>query len=265
MSVVIEAHGVSRVFTSRGSGLLSPAERTTALDDVDITVREGRTLAIIGESGSGKSTLVRVLLGLDTADSGGVTVSGRPAVPGRASALRWLRRETGIVLQDPYASLDPLFTVADIIAEPLRVLRIPGDHDALVTSALASVGLHEWRSEQYPHELSGGQRQRVALARALVHGPRILVGDEPLSALDVTVRAQILLLLAELKSRLGLTLLLVSHDIGLVQHLADDIVVMRSGRVVEAGTAETVLHDPRSDYTRLLLSSVPLLPERAQP
>ncbi len=241
--------------------LWGPAPVRHALRGVDVDIDDGHVVALIGESGSGKSTLVRILLGLDQATSGSVQWDGRD-VDAHPRRGRWLREQTGIVLQDPYASLNPRQTVYRIVSEPLRALRREGDHRALVHEVLDRVGLHRWRADQFPHELSGGQRQRVALARAIVHGPRLLVGDEPLSALDVTVRAQVLALLAELHRDTGLALLLVSHDIGLVQHLADDVYVLHDGLVVEQGPATTVLGAPQHPYTRTLLASVPTLAPR---
>jgi ABC-type microcin C transport system duplicated ATPase subunit YejF len=188
-----------------------------------------------------------------------VTFDGRPVEPGRASQLRWFRRQTGVVLQDPYSSLDPRMRVGDAVAEPLRHLHLPGDHRALVAEVLERVGLEARDAELFPHEFSGGQRQRIALARAVVHRPRLLVGDEPMSALDVTVRAQIIALLRELRDDLGLSLLLVSHDIGLVQHLSDRVAVLRDGRIVEQGTTDDVLRRPSHDYTRSLIASVPTI------
>ncbi|MFL0565770.1 ABC transporter ATP-binding protein [Microbacterium sp. 179-I 1D1 NHS] len=240
-----------------------PARRTTALDDVDVDVRAGNALGIIGESGSGKSTLVRLLLGLDVPSAGSVEFDGRP-VDGSAPArsLHWLRRRTGIVFQDPYGSLDPRMSVGRIVAEPLSALEIAGDHRARVREVLSDVGLPADAAERFPHEFSGGQRQRIALARALVHRPDVLVGDEPLSALDVTVRAQILDLIRELRRRDGLTLVMVSHDIGVVQNLCDDVVVMTEGRVVEEGPTEKVLLEPQVAYTRRLLASIPVIDPR---
>ncbi|MDQ4212311.1 ABC transporter ATP-binding protein [Microbacterium sp. ASV81] len=237
-----------------------PRSRTVALDDADLDIAEGSALGVIGESGSGKSTLIRLLLGLDRPTAGSVEVAGR-AVDARASAraLHWLRRQTGLVFQDPYASLDPRQSVQRIVSEPLRALRIDGDHRARVAEVLAQVGLEPAMAARYPHEFSGGQRQRIALARAIAHRPRILVGDEPLSALDVTVRAQILDLLRELRAD-GLTLVLVSHDIGVVQNLCDDVAVMKDGRIVEHGPTARVLHRPAQDYTKQLLAAIPVIP-----
>ncbi len=227
---------------------------------MDVDVRAGSALGIIGESGSGKSTLIRLLLGLDTATAGTIEFDGRPvdgAAPARS--LHWLRRQTGIVFQDPYASLDPRMSVGRIIAEPLWALGVDGDRRARVEEVLASVGLDADMAGRFPHEFSGGQRQRIALARAIVHRPRLLVGDEPLSALDVTVRAQILDLLRELRASERLTLVLVSHDIGVVQNLCDEVAVMKDGRIVEEGPTEKVLLTPQVAYTRHLLASIPTI------
>ena len=176
-------------------------------------------------------------------------------------SLHWLRRATGLVFQDPYASLDPRMSAGQIIAEPLRALGIAGDRRARVLEVLDQVGLDPAMAERYPHEFSGGQRQRVAIARAIVHRPRILVGDEPLSALDVTVRAQILDLLQQLLETEDLTLLLVSHDIGVVQNLCDTVAVMKDGAIVERGTTRDVLLHPQQDYTRRLLAAIPVIPD----
>lgn len=231
-----------------------------ALRGVSLDVAEGTTVAVIGESGSGKSTLVRLLLGLDAPTSGEVEFDGRPVVPGSARSQRRLRRDTGVVFQDPYSSLDPRMTVARSVGEPLRALAVEGDHRRLIAAVLDAVGLGAELAGRYPHELSGGQRQRVAIARAIVHRPRLLVGDEPLSALDVTVRAQILDLLRRLRDELGLTMVLVSHDLGLVQHVADRVVVMRQGEVVEEGATAAVLAHPQHPVTRALVAAVPRLP-----
>lgn len=267
MSVLISGRGLGRTYRSARRGAFGPRSLTHALRDVDIDVDEGTALGIIGESGSGKSTLVRILLGLDTATSGTVTFDGR-AVDGSASArnLHWLRRQTGIVFQDPYASLDPRMRIGAIVAEPLWALRIPGDHRARVAEVLGDVGLEPDAADRYPHEFSGGQRQRIALARAIAHRPRLLIGDEPLSALDVTVRAQILELLAELRRRDALTLIMVSHDIGVVQSLCDQVLVLKDGAVAEEGPTERVLLHPQAAYTRRLLAAIPsIAPRPASP
>jgi peptide/nickel transport system ATP-binding protein len=258
--VLLRGRALTRTFRAPATRVFEPKRWITALDDTDVDVREGSALGIIGESGSGKSTLIRLLLGLDTPTAGTVEFDGRP-VDARAGArsLHWLRRETGIVFQDPYASLDPRMSVGRIVGEPLWALGIDGDRRARVREVLEDVGLEADMAERFPHEFSGGQRQRIALARAIVHRPRVLVGDEPLSALDVTVRAQILDLVRELRAKENLTLVLVSHDIGVVQNLCDQVVVMKDGRIVEEGPTEKVLLAPQVAYTRRLLSSIPTI------
>lgn len=260
---LLQGRGLARRFPQRGTKLFERTRWTSALDDADVDVRAGSAVGIIGESGSGKSTLVRILLGLDAPTSGTVAFDGRP-VDARANArsLHWLRRETGIVFQDPYASLDPRMSVGRIVGEPLWALDVlaPGEERrARVREVLEDVGLEADMASRYPHEFSGGQRQRIALARALVHRPRLLVGDEPLSALDVTVRAQILELLRDLRAAQDLTLVMVSHDIGVVQNLCDEVIVMKDGRIVEEGPTEKVLLQPQVAYTRRLLASIPVI------
>lgn len=257
---LIRARGLGRTYPAPRTHPFQRPPRTVALADADLDVAAGSALGLIGESGSGKSTLIRLLLALDTPTSGTVEVDGRP-VDARASArsLHWLRRLTGLVFQDPYASLDPRQNVARVISEPLRALGIDGDHDARVAEVLVQVGLEPEMAWRFPHEFSGGQRQRIALARAIAHRPRILVGDEPLSALDVTVRAQVLDLLRELRAE-GMTLILVSHDIGIVQNLCDAVAVMKDGRIVEQGSTDDVLRRPQEDYTKRLLSAIPVIP-----
>jgi ABC-type glutathione transport system ATPase component len=256
---LLSATGLSRDFrTPSGTPFGRPLVRS-AVRNVDLEVANGEALAIIGESGSGKSSLVRLLLALDTPSTGSVRFEGREVVAGSAKSLHWLRRETGIVLQDPYSSLDPRMTVGQTVAEPLQALSIAGDHRARVAEVLAQVGLDADTADRYPHEFSGGQRQRIALSRAIVHGPKLLVGDEPLSALDVTVRAQILHLLKTLRAELELSMILVSHDIGLVYHLCERVMVMKDGVVVESGRTADVLENPQHPYTRQLISSIPTI------
>ena len=258
---LIEAEGLSRMFALPKRTLFESRRTSTALHHTDLTIDAGESVGIIGESGSGKSTLVRLLLGLDRPTTGRVTVDGRDVdATASARSLHWLRRQTGLVFQDPYASLDPRMTAGRIIAEPLWALDIPGDHRARVREVLEQVGLEADMADRHPHEFSGGQRQRIALARAIAHRPRVLVGDEPLSALDVTVRAQVLELIAQLQRDEGLTVIMVSHDIGVVQNLADTVMVMKDGRIVERGPTDAVLQHPAEDYTRRLLAAIPVIP-----
>ncbi|MCB1273701.1 MAG: ABC transporter ATP-binding protein, partial [Leucobacter sp.] len=213
-----------------------------------------------GESGSGKSTLLRLILGLSRATAGTVAFDGRTVDPARDDLL-WLRRRSGLVFQDPYSSFDPRRTVGQTVAEPLIATGAAGDHREAVAAILGRLELPEGTEDRYPHEFSGGQRQRIALARALVHGPELLLADEPVSALDVLVRGRLLGLLAELRAELGLTLVTVTHDLGVVPRLAERIVVMRSGRVVESGSTEQIFGEPREAYTRELIAAPPRLPQ----
>ena len=258
--MLLTGRGLNRRHTLPRRTLFEPRRVTTALEDADIDVRAGESVGIIGESGSGKSTLVRLLLALDAPTSGTVSFEDRD-VDASASArdLHWLRRGTGIVFQDPYSSLDPRMSVGRIVGEPLWALGIEGDRRARVREVLDLVGLDPAMAERFPHEFSGGQRQRIAIARAIAHRPRLLVGDEPLSALDVTVRAQILALLKKLRVEQGMALLLVSHDIGVVQNVCDTVIVMKDGRIVEEGPTERVLLEPQVAYTRRLLDSIPTI------
>jgi peptide/nickel transport system ATP-binding protein len=262
---LIETRGLSREFIVPKRSAWERARTQTALAPTDLDIVEGSSVGIIGESGSGKSTLIKLLLGLDRPTAGTITIDGRDVdATASARSLHWLRRRTGLVFQDPYASLDPRMSAAQIIGEPLWALRIEEDHHASrIREVLEQVGLEPDMADRYPHEFSGGQRQRIALARAIVHRPDILVGDEPLSALDVTVRAQILELLIDLRRTTGLTLVMVSHDIGVVQNLCDAVVVMKDGRIVERGATEDVLRHPQEAYTQALLAAIPVIPGSA--
>jgi ABC-type microcin C transport system duplicated ATPase subunit YejF len=252
--------GLTRHYPLPRTSLFGPRAMRVALDGVDVAIAEGASLGIVGESGSGKSTLVRILLGLDRPTSGTVHYRGRAIEPDRPRRLRWFRREAQIVLQDPLSSLDPRMTIASIIREPLVCLDVEEDHDARITEVLAAVGLDPaWRS-RYPHEFSGGQQQRIAIARAIVPRPQLLVGDEPVSSLDVSVRVQILDLLRQLATDYDLTLVLVSHDLGVVRYLCDDVMVLRDGVAVERGRTAEVFSSPQHEYTRSLLAAVPRLP-----
>lgn len=260
--ILLEGRNLTKTYPTGARSLLRRAPRLRALDGVSIEIPRGVGVAIVGESGSGKSTLLNALLGLTRPDSGSVLFDGREVVAKPSDRLLWLRRRTGIVFQDPYASLDPRRTIGQTVAEPLEATSAPGDHAAKVSAMLARLELPEDSTERYPSEFSGGQRQRIALARALVHGPELLVGDEPVSALDVLVRQHILELLSELRTELGLTLVTVTHDLGIVPELAEHVVVMHQGRIVEAGPVEQILGDPQHTYTRELVAAIPRLPGR---
>jgi peptide/nickel transport system ATP-binding protein len=251
---VLEVAGVSKDYRIRGRGGV-----LRAVDDVSFTVGRGRTTAIVGESGSGKTTLARMVLGLVRATSGTIRLDGQETVGLRGARLKAARKTMQPVFQDPYASLNPMWTVARIVAEPLRTFGV-GDRAArraAVAELLDQVALPPALAHRYPNELSGGQRQRVAIARALALGPRLVVCDEPVSALDVLVQDQILRLLANLQEELGLSYLFISHDLAVVASLAHDVLVMRDGKVVEHGPVERVLSAPAEPYTRQLLDAVP--------
>ena len=249
---LLELRGVSRVYRSR-------AKETHALADVSMQVARGRSCGIVGESGAGKSTILNLLLGLDDPSVGEVLWKGEPLPRRDRARMKDFRRQVQMVFQDPRSSLDPRMSVGRIIAEPLRSLGVPGNHRERVHEVMEWVGLDPDMGDRYPAQFSGGQRQRIAIARALAPNPQLLVADEPVSALDVSVKAQLIKLLADLKERLGLTMLMVSHDIALVGQLCEETVVLRHGRVVESGETLGILDAPESDYTRDLLAAIPVL------
>ena len=227
------------------------------LENVAFDIAAGETMGLVGESGSGKTTLLRLLLGLQRPESGTIRFEGAALDPGDRAFMRTFRRQAQVVFQDPYSSLDPRQTIFSIIAEPLRSLRIAGNHAQMVGDALEAVGLERSVAARFPHQFSGGQRQRIAIARAIAPGPRLLLADEAVSALDLTTRTRIVDLLARLSQ--DMALLFVSHDIGVVAALCRRIIILEKGRIVEAGDTRTILADPRHPYTRRLLASIPRL------
>jgi peptide/nickel transport system ATP-binding protein len=235
---------------------------SVALQAVSFAVDEGQNIGLVGESGAGKTTLLRLLLGLAAPTSGSVMFDGVALDRRNRERMVQFRRSVQTVFQDPYASLDPRQSIGRSVSEPLRSLGIAtgADARARVEEALNAVGLPADSATRYPHEFSGGQRQRVAIARAVVGHPRVLLADEPVSALDMTTRIQVLDLLAELGQNNNLTVVMVSHDLGAVAALCSRIVVLQRGRVVEQGETSTVLAAPAEPYTRTLLASVPRLP-----
>jgi len=262
MTPLLEVRNLRKTY-QRGGGLFSDqakGERFTAVDDVSFTVEPGETFAIVGESGCGKTTLARLLLRLLEPDRGEVLFEGRDLLRLSKEMLRVQRRQMQIIFQDPFASLNPRMRVGEIVAEPLAI------HEPQLSRAhrlaragelLRRVGLPADALRRYPHEFSGGQRQRIGIARALILRPKLIVADEPVSALDVSVGAQVLLLLLELQQEFGLTYLLISHSLPVVAQLATHIAVMRAGQFVESGPAESVLRQPTAAYTRELLAAVP--------
>ncbi|MFP3275182.1 MAG: ABC transporter ATP-binding protein, partial [Paraburkholderia sp.] len=260
--IVAEAQVLAAESVVKRYGTQSDAP--AAVDDVSFTLARGETLGIVGESGSGKSTLARIVLGLIAPDSGQVTLGGElwSALP--EAARRGRRTGLQLIAQDPYSSFDPRYTVGQIIGESLDGAGIRGDaRRRRVLQLLDEVRLGAACYERYPRELSGGQRQRVAIARAFAPNPALLVADEPVSALDVSIQAQVLDLLADLQAEHGTAMLFISHDLGVVHHVADRIIVMRRGRVVESGPVERVFSAPEHPYTASLLDALPSLPERA--
>ncbi|MBY8882680.1 ATP-binding cassette domain-containing protein, partial [Actinacidiphila acidipaludis] len=253
---LLELSGLRKEFGGRHGSV--------AVDGVSLTVGEGETLALVGESGCGKTTLTRLLLRLEEPTAGSVRFDGQDLAALAPAELRRLRRQVQVVLQDPYSSMNPRLTISGIVAEPM-VTHDPAARGRRgrryvrerVGELLESVGLDAGIQDRYPHEFSGGQRQRVSIARALAVEPRLIVLDEPTSALDVSVQARVLDLLAELQQRRNLTYFLVSHNLAVVQQVADRIAVMRQGRLVEVGEAAQVLRHPRHAYTRQLLDAVP--------
>jgi oligopeptide/dipeptide ABC transporter ATP-binding protein len=256
---LVEARGLVKHFRLGGGFLGRSRDVVRAVEDVSLTVHAGETLGVVGESGCGKSTLGRLLLRLLEPTAGEVVFDGRPLAGLPARELRRLRREMQIVFQDPYGSLDPRMRVGAIVAEGIEIHGIArgAEKQQMVARLLSEVGLGPEHASRYPHEFSGGQRQRIGIARALAVGPRFLVCDEPVSALDVSVQAQVINLLADLQAKHELAYLFVAHDLRVVAHLSHRIAVMYLGRIVEVGTTDRIVSEPHHPYTRALLSAVP--------
>ncbi|WP_104104770.1 ABC transporter ATP-binding protein [Arthrobacter sp. 08Y14] len=255
---LISVRDLVRTYRRGRTSLFGAPAEVQALRGISFEVAAGQRFGVVGESGSGKSTLLRILAGLDQPTSGSVKVAGNEVAGARENELRQLRRELQIVFQDPMGSLDPRMRVRDIITEPLL---LPGEtarrgrHAERAAEMLRAVDLPPEAADRFPHQFSGGQRQRISIARALIGEPRILVADEPVSALDVSVRAQVLNLLSDLVDRYNLTLVFVSHDLAVVRHLCDNVVVMNQGLIVESGPTEQIYEDPQHEYTRTLVAS----------
>ncbi len=257
--VILEATGLTKTYRQRSGRFGLGMTTIKALDDVSIRLKQGGTLAVVGESGSGKSTLARCLLQLQPLDAGEVTFENRNLAALGGAELRAARRHLQMVFQDPFASLNPRMRVGDIVGEGLLIhgLGSVAERREKVLHMLQRVGLSAADMEKYPHEFSGGQRQRIGIARALVLEPRVVVCDEPVSALDVSIQAQILLLLKELQQEMGLSYLFISHDLRVVRHVADEVAVMHHGRIVEQGDVAQLYAHPQQEYTRNLLNSIP--------
>jgi len=259
MTGLVAAEHLTRRFAAHG--LFARAHPVQAVTDVSLSLDRGETVGLVGESGSGKSTLGRMLLGLLAPSEGRVSFAGIDLAAASAAQHRQLRRRMQIVFQDPQSSLDPRRIVGAQIADGLTIHHIVpmSERRERVAELLAQVGLPPSHADRYPHQFSGGQRQRIGIARALATGPEFLVADEPVSSLDVSVQAQVLELLADLRARLGLALLFISHDLAVVRSLCERVVVMYLGRIMESGSVSRVFNAPRHPYTQALLSAVPSL------
>jgi len=261
MSALVQVDGLVKHYRgSRGWLGLKPSAPVRAVDGVSFSIDAGKTLALVGETGSGKTTVGRTLLRLVEPTEGRFTFDGLDVFRLSSGPLRALRRSMQVIFQDPSGSLNPRMTVGDAIAEPLIIHRLAArpERPARVAELLGEVGLDPSFAPRYPHELSGGQRQRVGIARALAVRPRFLICDEPVTALDVSVQAQVLTLLRDLQRTHGLTYLFIAHDLAVVRHVADDVAVMYAGQIVERGPTDRIYSSPRHPYTRALLSAVPV-------
>lgn len=266
---LLEVTDLVRHYALPREKLLAPPPQVKALNGVSFRIEAGRSLGIVGESGSGKSTIARLVMALDTPTAGSVKLLGRDLHQLPRAELRAARRDVQMVFQDPYGSLDPRQKVARIVAEPLEALAETSRREQRERAAesLAAVGLRSTDLDKYPHEFSGGQRQRIAIARALITRPKLIVADEPVSALDVSVQAQVLNLMQDLQQQFGISYLLISHDLAVVNHLCDAVCVLHRGLVVERGDPQELFSHAQHPYTQALLAAVPRAepPARAQP
>ncbi|HYU80144.1 MAG TPA: ATP-binding cassette domain-containing protein [Vicinamibacterales bacterium] len=256
---VVEVRSLTKHFI-RGGGLLQPKTVVRAVDGVSFTIDEQETFGLVGESGSGKSTTGRCMLRLIEPTSGEMRFRGEDVLSFDRARMRAARRDMQMVFQDPYSSLNPRMRVRDIVEEPLIIHRIGSrtERRAKVAELFNLVGLEPTLMQRYPHEFSGGQRQRIGLARALALNPSFVIADEPVSALDVSIQAQVVNLLMDLQERLGLTYLFIAHDLRLVRHICNRVAVMYLGRIVEMGVTESLFAEPQHPYTKALLSAVPV-------
>ena len=264
---LLQVTDLVREYTLPREHLFKPPGKVHALNGVNFSIAAGRSLGIVGESGSGKSTLARLVMALDAPTSGTVELLGRNLHQLPAEELRQARRDFQMVFQDPYGSLDPRQTVERIVTEPLQAQgqTTRAEQREQAAQVLSQVGLRTNDLGKYPHEFSGGQRQRIAIARALITRPRLIVADEPVSALDVSVQAQVLNLMQDLQQQFGITYMLISHDLAVVNHLCDEVVVLYQGRIVERGSPGELFRNAQHPYTQSLVGAVPqVLPGRAR-
>ncbi|WP_106477787.1 ABC transporter ATP-binding protein [Phytohalomonas tamaricis] len=263
---LVRIRGISKHYPVGRDAFGRPSAMLRAVNDVSLDVRRGETLALVGESGCGKSTLARLMLRLIEPTAGRIVFDDDDISKLSPRKLRPYRARMQLIFQDPFASLNPRMTVGDVLDEPLRINGWPREkRRERVAQLLAMVGLRSAHAERYPHEFSGGQRQRIGIARALACGPELVVGDEPVSALDVSVQAQIINLLGDLKAQLGLTLVMIAHDLAVVRHMADRVGVMYLGELVELADTRTLFSRPRHPYTRALIEAVPLPDPHVRP
>ncbi|MEO5712013.1 MAG: ATP-binding cassette domain-containing protein [Luteolibacter sp.] len=259
----LEIKNLHTHFTQRTGSVFSPGKHVVrAVDGVSLSIEKGEILGLVGESGCGKSTLSRTIMQLVRSTSGSIVLNGEDLSKLSGSEVRRRRLDFQMVFQDPYASLNPRMTIFSTLAEAVRQRHPKLKGDALfhrVETLMATVGLDAKVMRKYPHEFSGGQRQRIAIARALAPEPKLIIADEPVSALDVSIQSQILNLIKSLQKDLGLTMIFISHDLGVVHYIADRIAVMYQGKIVESGEAGKVFHHPEADYTKRLLASIPKL------
>lgn len=256
---ILEAKGIKKYFPIRKGFFMREVGQVKAVDNIDFSVRAGETLGLVGESGCGKSTLGRTLIRLYEPTAGEITFEGKDFLHAKGNDLRQKRRDMQMIFQDPYASLDPRMTVGQIIEQPFVIHNLlgPKEREVRVKQLLELVGLKASHVNRYPHEFSGGQRQRISIARAIALEPKLIICDEPVSALDVSIQAQILNLLKDLQERLNLTYIFISHDLSVIEHVCDRIAVMYLGRIVELTTREELYKNPQHPYTQALLSSIP--------
>ncbi|HXT06897.1 MAG TPA: oligopeptide/dipeptide ABC transporter ATP-binding protein [Roseiarcus sp.] len=258
---LLEVKGLSKSFRLPRASWLQPRAERIAVDRVDFTITAGRSFGVVGESGSGKSTLARLVMALSRPSAGEVRFNGRSLFALSKAQLKATRADFQMVFQDPYGSLDPRMTVERIVAEPLPRSLSRAEKAERVAAGLAAVGLDEAAAGRYPHEFSGGQRQRIAIARALASRPKLVVADEPVSALDVSIQAQVLNLMCDLQRDAGVTYLLISHDLAVVGHVCEEIAVIFHGRFIETGPSDLLLKSPAHPYTRELIEAAPSFDE----
>jgi len=261
--IILEAKNIKKYFPIKKGLLLREVGQVKAVDDVSFQVRKGETIGIVGESGCGKSTLGRTLIRLYEPTAGHLNFEGENFLKLGGEKLRQSRRHMQMIFQDPYASLDPRMTVGQILRQPFEIHNMftPAEREQKVKKLLETVGLKASHVNRYPHEFSGGQRQRISIARAIALEPRLVICDEPVSALDVSIQAQILNLLKDLQARLGLTYIFISHDLSVIEHICDRIAVMYLGKIVEFATRDELFKNPKHPYTQALIGAIPRVGE----